>query len=467
MTQHNCLVVAYDKVPPLAIVISSASTSSLPPLSGFPIDSQLSRFPILRLSSFVLQEADVQRLVFELPIHPPPPSTHINLSFSHSSPSEIHSISSLRPVNMPKLAALYIFAFYILFLTLLTPTAAVVERGFAYVDNYDDSLAAELKARGVEAEDYEWHKRANGKGVIQVRAEKVAEAAAAVEERDQHATGGHFSGEDHNDGTDWNKRGDIHATSEGPDDGHDWLKRAPQWLNKLLKRDFIWNGPEEIGPGPTKVKSRGGIDGGAPPEGDGPNKSHDWLMKRGVWPWRGWSPKLDKREFEGNSPKPEGPDDIGPGPTKLKLREEGGPDDSHDWLKREEAVSKPNDSHDWLMKRSSIGPSHKSKPFPSPGRKLKLDKRGMIEEWMHPRAMEKRQFTCENPGYVPCSNSPYCCPSQSNCCPSGCKKDPSDVCCNGYSCDAGYQCMSTFLPILLSQHPRTSHLIFHSEADEQ
>ena len=328
---------------------------------------------------------------------------------------------------MPKLAALQIAAFYLLFVILLTPTAAVLKRGIAYVDNYDGSVAAGLKARGVEAEDFEWHKRANGDELIQARAEKVTEAAAAVEKRDQHAADGHFSGEEHNDGTDWNKRGDMHATSEGPDDGHDWLRRAPQWLNKLLRRDIIWNGPEEIGPGPTKVKAREDIDGKVPSEGDGPNDSHDWLMKRGVWPPRGWSPKLDKRGSEWNAPKPEGPDD------------------SHDWLKREEAVSKPNDSHDWLMKRSSIGPFLKSKPFPASGRKLKLDKRGMIEEWMHPRAMEKRQLTCRNPGHVVCSNRAFCCPSQSNCCPSGCKNDPSDVCCNGYSCNAGYQCMSAFL----------------------
>ena len=294
---------------------------------------------------------------------------------------------------MPKPAVLHFSAFYILFLILLTPTAAVVEREIAYVDNYDGSLAAGLKARGVEAEDFEWRKRANGDELIQVRAHKVAEAAAAVEERDQHATDGHFSGEDHNDGTDWNKRGDMHATGEGPDDGHDWLKRAPQWFNKLLRRDIIWNGPEEIGPGPTKVKAREDIDGEAAAEGDGP-------------------------------------------------------DDSHDWLKREEAVSKPNDSHDWLMKRSSIGPFHKSKPFPASGRKLKLDKRGMIEEWMHPRAMDKRQFICRNPGYVVCSSRAFCCPSQSNCCPSGCKSNPSDVCCGGYNCKAGYQCMSAFLSSL-------------------
>ena len=79
---------------------------------------------------------------------------------------------------MPKLAVLHILGFYVLFLTLLTPTQAVVERGIAYVDNYDDALVAGLKARGVEDRDYEWHERMNGVGVIEVRAEKIGEAAA-------------------------------------------------------------------------------------------------------------------------------------------------------------------------------------------------------------------------------------------------------------------------------------------------
>lgn len=274
-----------------------------------------------------------------------------------------------------------------------------MERGIAYVDNYDDSLAAGLKARGLKAEEYEWHKRSNGADVIKVRAEKVA-----VEARDQHATGeapndstndytwgkrmkrANSQAEDHNDGTDWNKRGDILATGEEPDDSHDWLKRAPQWLNKLLKRDFERNAPEPIGPGPTKLKPRGQSHDGAPAEGEGP-------------------------------------------------------DDSHDWLKREEAVDKPNDSHDWLIKRSTFGPFHKSKPFPPSGLSLKVDKRGMIEEWMHPRGMAKRQVeVCKDPGWVPCPNNPGCCPTLSSCCPTICKTDPSSVCCNGYSCKAGYQC---------------------------
>lgn len=252
----------------------------------------------------------------------------------------------------------------------------------------------------MEKRNHERHRRASGEGVIEVRAEKVGEAAQ-VEERDQHATGegtddsnndytwgkrmerANARGEDTND-SGWRKRGDAHATGEEPDDSHDWLKRVPQWLNKLLQRDFEWN-----------------------------------------------------------APKP------------------AGPDDSHEWNKRGDmhATSDgPDDSHDWFMKRSSIGPFHKSKPFPPSGVKLKLDKRGMIEEWLHPRGMEKRQFTCEDPGYVPCSNSPYCCPSQSNCCSLGCKIDPSDVCCSGYSCDAGFQCKSS-LPSACSASGRSSHPI--------
>ena len=66
---------------------------------------------------------------------------------------------------MRKLAALRIFDLYILFLTLLTPTAAMLERGTADVNNYDDNLAAGLKARGI-TQDYEWQKRSNGADVI-------------------------------------------------------------------------------------------------------------------------------------------------------------------------------------------------------------------------------------------------------------------------------------------------------------
>ena len=301
-----------------------------------------------------------------------PPLTHFfAVILTFLSTCTILYLLNLRGMpSMSKLVGLHIFlqifALYICFLTFLRPAEAVVERGIAYVDNHDDKFVGGLKERGVEKRDHEWHKRASGEGVIEVRAEKVGEAAQ-VEERDQHATGGetddsnndytwgtrmeraNAQGEDTND-SGWGKRGDAHATGEEPDDSHEWNKRGDMHATS------------------------------------------------------------------------------------------DGPDDSHDWLKREEAVNKPNDSHDWLMKRSSIGPFHKSKPFPPSGVKLKLDKRGMIEEWLNPRGMERRQLTCRNPGYVPCSNSPYCCPSQSNCCSQGCKNDASDVCCNGYSCDAGYQC---------------------------
>ena len=219
---------------------------------------------------------------------------------------------------MLKLAALHLLFFYILFLTLLTPTQALVERGIAWVDNHDDALAAGLKAKGAKVEDDEWHRRANGAGVIKVRAEKVAEAAQVEE------------------------RGDMRATSDGPDD------------------------------------------------------SHDWLVK----------------------------------------------------VKREEAVDKPAKSHDWLIKRSTIGPFHKSKSFPPSGKNLNLDKRGFIEEWMHPRGMAKRQVeVCKDPGWVPCANNAGCCPTLASCCPTICKADPSGVCCNGYSCKAGYQCKFSSLEI--------------------
>lgn len=129
-------------------------------------------------------------------------------------------------------------------------------------------------------------------------------------------------------------------------------------------------------------------------------------------------------------------------------RAHGGPyksdEANSDWLKREanedggDVNETPEESHDWLMKRSGTVTFQAAQPFPPSGKSLKMNKRGLIEEWLHPHAMEKRQG-CQDAGWVPCSNNRGCCPTSSACCATGCKNNPTDVCCPGYNCKAGYQ----------------------------
>lgn len=169
------------------------------------------------------------------------------------------------------------------------------------------------------------------------------------------------------------------------------------------------------------------------------------------------------------------------------------PDKSHEWNKRDlipEADS--NDSHEWGRKRSASNDLHKRietfkvievriegppaepaikhrglwKPSneAAPGAKmqrdvkyssknkrdstegemdLRVDKRGMIEAWMHPRSLGRRQ--CQTSGYEVCYDQLRCCPQADFCCPGSpyCKSLSDDVCCGALgTCDAGFTCHS-------------------------
>lgn len=218
---------------------------------------------------------------------------------------------------------------------------------------------------------------------------------------------------DDEDSYEWGKREHDWAAPPADDnDGNDWGKRAEDSYNGVCascikKRiaDLIW---------PPALTKRAPID---------PSKNQQCKYVIGA----------------------DGPTDNIPGGCKPQ--------------KRSDNNIGPGDSHDWLLKRSSgVLPFQKPGPFaPSFNPTLKMNKRGLIEEWMHPHGMAKRQL-CQDAGWQRCANNNGCCQSSANCCATVCKSDPTDICCPGYTCAAGAQCTvflstssypTSFLPAFL------------------
>lgn len=282
-----------------------------------------------------------------------------------------------------RILLLHVLVSYICFLTFLRPVDAVLTGG-----------------NGVEV-------RGERGGAL--RAETVSGVAPKDDGDENDRNGIEWGKREMN----WDeKRGGSHISEDGTD-GNDWGKR-----------DFSWGAappapPAEGNDGQDWTK-RGDVVWTAPPADDNNDGSE-------------WNKRADADTKGGES--------LGPF---------GDETDDFIWNKRAEADTKdghgegPDETHDWLVKRSDIVPFEAPAPFaPSVGQVLKMNKRGIIEEWLHPHSMEKRQ-SCRDPGWAPCANSNGCCLTSSRCCGTGCKTDPADVCCSGYSCKPGGQCVSSF-----------------------